>query len=73
MYVISHKIFIHTLDILLYGYHLFQNLFITNHKKSILNLKMKSNEYNKVKTKEKYCEGGEVNKHRRGWPELEVC
>ena len=34
---------------------------------------MKSNEYNKVKTKEKYCEGGEVNKHRRGWPELEVC
>jgi hypothetical protein len=32
---------------------------------------MKSND-NKMKSKEKYCEEVEVNKHRRGWPELEV-
>jgi hypothetical protein len=35
VYMVSHKIFIHTLDILLYGYHLFQN-FLSLTIKSIL-------------------------------------
>jgi hypothetical protein len=34
---------------------------------------MKLNEYNKMKSNEKYIEGGEVNERRREWPELEVC